>query len=85
MRNDPAILKDIKPGDIFQIVPEEDHGYRLRLMVVTEVKSWGVAGNVGGEMISRTWNLIEPTGGRMVFDASGKRIGEQAPVGKHHP
>lgn len=87
MKNDPALIKEINVGSIVQIAPEEDHGTRLRLMVVTKIESWGVSGYVHGTDggISRTWNLIEPTGGMLVFDPTGKRLTPPKSTAKHHP
>lgn len=87
MMNDPDLIRRIIPGSIVQIVPEEDHGLRTRLLVVTRVNSWGVDGTVEGHpgSVSRTWNLIEPTGGQLVFDADGKRVGPTPQAQRHHP
>ena len=85
MRDDPELIAKIKVGSIVQIVPEEDHGTPKRLLVVTEIESWGVSGYLQNDLkIARTWNLIEPTGGSIVFDQNGKRVVADKPR-FHHP
>lgn len=82
----PADYKEIKINSIVQISPEEDHGTKLQFGVVTSVESWGVRMRLhNGGVISRTWNLIEQTGGMAVFDNFGQRLEEPKPTSKHHP
>lgn len=84
MRDDPQSLKGVKVGSIMQIGPDEDHGHRLKLLVVTQVESWGVKGALpDGSIVGRPWDKIEHTGGSIVFDHNGKRIRETAKP-KHH-
>lgn len=83
----PTDKNAVKPGHIMQIAPEEDHGSALRMLVVEKVLTWGVEGYIAGApgIVSRTWNLIEPTGGSAVFDQKGKRLRETEAPAKHHP
>jgi hypothetical protein len=66
---------------IVQIAPTTEHrAFRFCLMVVAEVRPWGVQGyvqalgadrdHVGGQAYYRaTWEEIEPTGGKAVWPA----------------
>ncbi len=85
MRDDPHLIEEIKVGSIVQIAPEEDHGARLQLMVVSKLETWGIRGTLpnGGE-VGRPWSLIEPTGGQIVFGPDGKRFIPPPPTVKHH-
>lgn len=61
-------------GDIVQVNPEVDT-FGGCMVVVTEVKSWGIQGYVqsagvpGQQYIRLNWKDIEPTGGRAVWVA----------------
>lgn len=79
-------------GSIVQIVPSYERDNIVEapvgageLLVVTEKESWGVIGyRPNGEIIRRPWNMIEPTGGKIAFDRTGKKLIEE-PTRKHHP
>lgn len=59
-------------GDIVQVNPEVDT-FGGCMVVVTEVKSWGIQGYVqsagvpGQQYIRLNWKDIEPTGGKAVW------------------
>lgn len=78
--------RNTKVGAIMQIVPGDDQGNGKLLMVVDKVHSWGVVGYVPNTdgTISRTWNLVEPTGGGVAFERDGKPFKAPAPKPKHH-
>lgn len=62
--------RDIAPNDIVQCVPS--HGWAGCLVVVDEVRSWGIQGFVqipqGGQAYIRLkTGDFEPTGGKVVF------------------
>lgn len=73
------MTRQYKPGDIVQINPEckTNQMFAACLLVVTELKSWGVMGYVqalgedmrpGGQAYIRLkFEEIEPTGGRAVW------------------
>lgn len=85
MRDNADDIRKIKIGSIVQIAPEEDHGSRLQLLVVTGIESWGIRGDLSsGGNVGRPWSLIEPTGGVVVFDKDGKRFEPPPPTVKHH-
>lgn len=87
MKDDPESIKRVKVGSIMQIVPEEDHGLGCHFLFVTRLEGWGVRGlDFSGNEISRTWNLVENTGGIAVFDPrTRRRITPEKPPEKHHP
>lgn len=88
MKNDPALIAKVKVHSIVQITPDEDHGMGCQLLIVNKIEEWGVRGVLfNGPEISRTWNLVEDTGGIAVFDpATQKRWEPEAPPReKHHP
>ena len=79
--------RNTKVGAIMQISPADEQGNGKVLMVVEKVHSWGVAGylpNTDGTL-SRTWDLIEPTGGVVAFERDGKPFKSPPPPQKHHP
>lgn len=84
MKDDPNLIAQVKVGDIVQLTPDADAA--LRLLVVDKIESWGIVGGVPGVggVYRRTWQFIEPTGGKLVFDKDGKRV-TAAPVARHHP
>ena len=85
MREDLHLIDEIKPGSIMQITPDEDHGSRLQLLVVTKIETWGVRGDLSsGGNVGRPWSLVEPTGGVIVFGPDGNRFEPPAPTVKHH-
>lgn len=62
---------DIQPGDIVQIDPESDSCFGGCLVIVTEVKSWGIQGfarvpgegdNGGNSYIRKKWEEFEYCG-----------------------
>lgn len=70
----------VQPGDIVQLDPETtgNRAFAACLMIVDEVKPWGVQGYVqalgesreqpGGQAYYRAaWGTFEPTGGRAVW------------------
>lgn len=88
MKNDPALIAKVKVGSVMQITPDEDHGLGCHLMIVRKIEEWGVRGCLfAGPDISRTWNLVEDTGGVAIFDPETKQrfAPEPPPEGKHHP
>lgn len=94
MKNDPDLIKTIEVGSVIQISPEGDpeafnKAFRGSLAVVDKKESWGVVVSViwGGLSYPTrlTWSHIEPTGGRAVWDADGKRLRPPASTTKHHP
>lgn len=59
-------------GDIVQADPETSH-WGPCLVVVSEVKSWGIQGftampRAGNAYIRLAWHEMKPTGGKTVFD-----------------
>ena len=70
----------VKPGDIVQLSPDTTNNkmFGAALMIVTEVKSWGVQGYVqalgengemGGQAYYRaSFGTFEMTGGKAVWD-----------------
>lgn len=86
MKDDKASTDAIRLGSIVQISPKDDHGCSMFLGVVTNKESHGVQIRLhGGALTSRTWNLIEPTGGMEIFRPDGARWNPDAPSSKHHP
>jgi hypothetical protein len=97
MKSDPETIKQIEVGSVVQISPEYDRLEMRGLFGrVTDVKSWGVmlAIHVPDEAVAGvepvifmrlTWNLIEPTGGKAVWDATGARLTEAPKPMRHHP
>lgn len=75
----PQELSGIEKDDIVQLDPEktENPMFAGCLMVVTDVKSWGVQGYVqafgtressGGQAYYRaSWGTFEPTGGKAIW------------------
>lgn len=63
--------KSVRTGDVVQAEPGGN--WNACLVIVTEVRSWGVQGFTpippdGGQAYIRlTWDQIEATGGRAVF------------------
>jgi hypothetical protein len=61
-------------GDVLQIDPAVEM-FGGCMLVVTEVKPWGVQGYVqsagvpGQQYVRKTWEEIEPTGGKAVWVA----------------
>lgn len=88
MKITPDLRKSFKPGDIFQMGPGQvDSARRVSLVIATAIHSWGIVGyipNLPGD-VRPTWEHIEPTGGRAVYDRDGKRLAPEAPMTKHHP
>lgn len=67
-------LRDLKKGDIVQADPEMCR-WGPCLVVVHEVKSWGIMGYThvplqGDAWIRLKWSEIEPTGGTAVWDVA---------------
>jgi hypothetical protein len=93
MRNDPESTRLVEIGSVVQIIPTGDNrGFDGILAEVSEKHTWGVVGTirtigVGSSLsIQRLpWSLIEPTGGKIVFNTEGKRVGDAEPMQKHHP
>lgn len=93
MKNDPELIAKIEPHDIVQIVPSDDNrGFDGLLAEVVRKETWGIMGairtmGVGSKvgLYRFPWSMIEPTGGRAVFDPEGKRVGAPEPATKHHP
>lgn len=67
-----SVYADIQIHDIVQIDPAVEM-FGGCMMVVTEVKSWGVQGYVqsagvdGQQYVRRKWSEIEQTGGRAIW------------------
>lgn len=65
-------MSELQPGDIVQLDPHTTHNplFAGRLLVVTEVKPWGVQGYVhnagtdGAAYYRAETGTFEPTGGR---------------------
>ena len=63
---------DVKVGDIVQVTPEKEM-FGACMVVVTEVKSWGIQGYVqsagvpGQQYIRLKFDEYEPTGGKTVW------------------
>lgn len=61
-------------GDIVQVIPDKEV-FGACMVVVTEVKSWGIQGYVqsagvpGQQYIRLNWKEIEPTRGKAVWIA----------------
>lgn len=65
-------MKTVVVGEIVQANPETTP-WGPALVVVSEVKPWGVQGYThvprqGDAYIRLTWDQFEPTGGRVVWD-----------------
>jgi hypothetical protein len=65
-------LFTVNPGDIVQADPEVTH-WGPCLVVVTDVKGWGIQGftsmpRTGRAYVRLTWGEMKPTGGVSVFD-----------------
>lgn len=91
MREDPTNLEKVKPGDIVQIMQNDDRGFRGVLLIVSQVHSWGVQGYAiipgsGSKPapFSPPWSLIEPTGGRALLDHEGNAIRAPESKPRHH-
>lgn len=94
MRNDVESIKQIEPHSIVQVVPSDDNrGFDGLLAEVVSKETWGVIAAIRTIGVGSTlsiqrfpWSMIEPTGGRIVFDIKdGRRIDPVAPTVKHHP
>lgn len=85
MKPSIAEVQKIAPGDIFQVCGEDTH-YPLRLLVAQKIESWGIYGYIAGVEgnVSRAWNLIEQTGGRVAFGRDGKPFIPAPATPKHH-
>lgn len=65
-------IPNIAAGDIVQVLPDAGN-WASCLVIVTEVKSWGIQGFTpmpphGGQAYIRLlWEKIEATGGKAVF------------------
>ena len=77
----------IKPGSVVQIAPEHDQSFGGCLLLVTEVKSWGVQGAVrvpgaGADAHYRVkWEAVEYVGEAIWLPESlVKRLDETAPA-----
>lgn len=92
MKNDPDSIKSIEPHSIVQIVPSNDNrGFDGLFAEVISKKTWGVIGMIRAMGVGSSsavhrfpWSMIEPTGGRAVFDKNMARIAPPAPSVKHH-
>lgn len=93
MRNDPDSTKPIETHSIVQVIASNDNrGFDGLLAEVISKETWGVIAairtiGVGSSLAIHRfpWSMIEPTGGKAVFDTEGRRVADMAPKQKHHP
>jgi hypothetical protein len=63
-------VPQIVPGSIVQVHPAKGGVFASCLLIVEEVRGWGVIGfakGAEGAHVTATWEDIEPTGGKAVW------------------